>query len=71
VPLGQNAQLHRLGIVAAQPPLDHSGEEAEAELTAAPALIGGMDWQGRVLTGDALYCDTDLCATLRRAVITS
>jgi hypothetical protein len=62
-----SAVLHRLGIVAAQLPLDHSGAKAEAELTAAPALIGCVDWQGRVLTGDALYCDTDLCATLRQA----
>jgi predicted transposase YbfD/YdcC len=62
-----SAVLHHLGIVAAQLPLDHSGEKAEAELTAAPALIGCVDWQGRVLTGDALYCDTDLCATLRQA----
>jgi predicted transposase YbfD/YdcC len=62
-----SAVLHQLGIVAAQLPLDHSGEKAEAELTAAPALIGGRDWQGRVLTGDALYCDTDLCATVGEA----
>jgi len=62
-----SAVLHRLGIVAAQLPLDHSREKAEAELTAAPTLIGCMDWQGRVLTGDALYCDTDLCATVREA----
>jgi predicted transposase YbfD/YdcC len=41
---------------AAVPP-----DQAEAELSAAPTLIGRLDWRGRVLTGDALYCQRHLC----------
>ncbi len=57
-----SAVLHEHGIVAAQVPLDHCGEKAEGELAAALTLLAALDWRGRVLTGDALYCDDDLCA---------
>jgi hypothetical protein len=68
-PLGRmlSAVLHDCGIVLAQMPLDHAGEKAEAELTAAPTLVGRLAWAERVLTGDALYCHADLCATVRDA----
>jgi predicted transposase YbfD/YdcC len=59
-----SALLHDLGIVLAQVPLDHTGEKAEAELTAAPTLVACLDCAGRVVTGDALYCDRDLCTTI-------
>ncbi len=59
-----SAVLHDLGIVVAQTPLDHSGEKAEAELSAAPTLIARLAWAERVVTGDALYCDRDLCTTI-------
>jgi predicted transposase YbfD/YdcC len=59
-----SALLHDCGIVLAQMPLDHTGEKAEAEQTAAPTLIARLDWTGGVLTGDALYCHADLCATV-------
>ncbi len=64
-----SAVLHDLGIVLAQLPLDHTGEKAEAELSAAPTLIDRLDWTGGVLTGDALYCHTgrplgSMCATV-------
>jgi predicted transposase YbfD/YdcC len=62
-----SAVLHDLGIVLAQMPLDHTGEKAEAELTAAPILVARLGWTGCVLTGDALYCHADLCATVRDA----
>jgi predicted transposase YbfD/YdcC len=62
-----SAVLHDLGIVLAQTPLDHTGEKAEAELTAAPALVARLDWTGGVLTGDALYCHADLCETVMDA----
>jgi predicted transposase YbfD/YdcC len=62
-----SAVLHDCGIVLAQMPLDHAGEKAEAELTAAPTLVARLDWTGCVLTGDALYCHADLCATVRDA----
>jgi predicted transposase YbfD/YdcC len=59
-----SAVLHDLGIVLAQTPLDHTGEKAEAELTAAPTLVARLDWAERVVTGDALYCDRDFCTTI-------
>jgi predicted transposase YbfD/YdcC len=62
-----SAVLHTSGIVLAQLPLDHPGEKAEAELTAAPALIARLDWHGCVLTGDALYCHADICAAVHDA----
>jgi predicted transposase YbfD/YdcC len=62
-----SAVLHASGIVLAQLPLDHTGEKAEAELTAAPVLIAHLDWHGCVLTGDALYADTDVCHAVRDA----
>ena len=36
-------------------------DKGEAELTVAPDLIKRIDWQGRVLTGDALLCQRNLC----------
>ncbi len=62
-----SAVVHDLGIVLAQLPLDHTGEKAEAELSAAPTLVARLDWTGCVLTGDALYCHADLCTTVRDA----
>ena len=32
-----------------------------------PALLRQLDWQGRVLTGDALYCQRKLCAQVVEA----
>jgi hypothetical protein len=52
---------HTTGIVLAQEPIAHLGEQAEAELTVAPALLARLDWRGRVLTGDALFCQRTLC----------
>jgi predicted transposase YbfD/YdcC len=62
-----SALLHDRGIVLAQLPLDHTGEKAEAELTAAPTLVARLDWAERVVTGDALYCDRDLCTAILKA----
>lgn len=62
-----SAVLHERAIVLAQMPLDHTQEKAEAELTAAPTLIARLDWTGAVLTGDALYCQRDLCETITDA----
>ena len=53
------AFCHDLGIVLAQLALDNQG--GEAELAAAPRLLESISWQGRVLTGDALYCQTSVC----------
>jgi predicted transposase YbfD/YdcC len=62
-----SAVLHEQGIVLAQLPLDHAGTKAAAELTAAPTLIARLDWHGCVLTGDALYADTDVCDAVHDA----
>lgn len=53
------AFCHDLGGVLAQLIVD--AQQHEAELTVAPDIIGQIDWQGRVLTGDALYCQQNLC----------
>lgn len=55
-----SAFCHELGVVVAQLGVDHG--QKEAELTVVPALVAHLDWQGRVLTGDALYCQRQLCA---------
>ena len=54
-----SAFCHDLGGVLAQLVID--AQQHEAELTAAPEAIRQIDWQGRVLTGDALYCQQALC----------
>lgn len=59
-----SAICHRTGVVLAQHPVDGVGEatdRAQAELTVAPTVIGQITWPGRVLTGDALYCQRSLC----------
>jgi len=42
-------------------------QQHEAELTVAPQIIAQLDWQGRVMTGDALYCQQKLCAQVVEA----
>jgi predicted transposase YbfD/YdcC len=56
-----SAFCHDQGIVLAHEPIAAGPEKAEAELTVAPALLARIDWSGRVLTGDALFCQTALC----------
>lgn len=56
-----SAVCHESGLVLAHAPIDATGETAEAELTVAPAVIDALAWRGRVLTGDALYCQRGLC----------
>jgi predicted transposase YbfD/YdcC len=48
-------------LVLAEEPITHEGDKAAAELTVAPRLIEQLDWKGRVLTGDALFCQRALC----------
>lgn len=36
-------------------------DKGAAELTVAPTLLARLAWQDRVLTGDALFCQRDLC----------
>jgi predicted transposase YbfD/YdcC len=42
-------------------------KKQKSELAVASRLIQQIDWKGRVLTGDALYCQRALCAALRQA----
>ena len=59
---------HQRGVVLAQrPTLDGSSDKAQAELAVAPTLIAGLDWHGRVFTGDALYCQRALCEQILAA----
>jgi predicted transposase YbfD/YdcC len=55
------AYCHEHGVVLAQEPIGQGQEKSEAELTVAPALIARVTWPGRVLTGDALFCQRTLC----------
>ena len=54
-----SAFCHDLGGVLSQLVVD--AQQHQAELSVAPDLIEQLDWQGRVLTGDALYCQQALC----------
>jgi predicted transposase YbfD/YdcC len=56
-----SAFCHDYGVVLASEPVVQGQEKQEAELAVAPALIARIDWHGRVLTGDALFCQRDLC----------
>jgi predicted transposase YbfD/YdcC len=62
-----SAFCHEQGIVLAHEPIDAGVDKAEAELTVAPVLLARIDWPGRVLTGDALFCQTALCAQVLAA----
>lgn len=62
-----SAFCHDCGIVLAHEPITAGVDQAEAELTVAPALLARIDWHGRVLTGDALFCQRGLCAQVRAA----
>jgi predicted transposase YbfD/YdcC len=53
------AFCHDVGVVLAQLALDNQG--GEVELSGAPKLVDCISWQGRILTGDALYCQVELC----------
>ena len=61
------AFCHAHGVVLAQEPIERGEEKSEAELTVAPALVARVAWPGRVLTGDALFCQRDLCAQVLAA----
>jgi hypothetical protein len=54
-------------LTAAQ---EHEAQEAKKEksaLAVASRLTQHLDWHGKVLTGDALYCQRCLCSALRLA----
>lgn len=41
-------------------------DEREGELTVAPAVLALLPLRGRLVTGDALYCQRTLCRQIRR-----
>jgi hypothetical protein len=43
---------------------EHEDKKQKSELAVAYRLILQIDWKGKVLTGDALYCQRCLCAAL-------
>jgi len=45
----------------------HEAKKQKSELAVASRLIQQIDWKGKVLTGDALYCQRCLCSALRQA----
>ncbi len=55
------AFCHEHGVVLAQEAIDSDEDKAEAELTVAPARVARVAWRGRVLAGDALFCQRHLC----------
>ncbi|MDQ3493387.1 MAG: ISAs1 family transposase [Chloroflexota bacterium] len=55
------AFCHEQGIVLAHEPIIATTAKAEADLTVAPTLLDRLDWHGRVLTGDALFCQRARC----------
>lgn len=62
-----SAVCHEAGIVLAHEPIAAGTDKAEAELTVAPTLLARIAWSGRVLTGDALFCQRALCEPVREA----
>jgi len=62
-----SAFCHEQGIVLAHEQITAGADQAEAELTVAPALLARIAWHERVLTGDALFCQRTLCAQVREA----
>ncbi len=44
-----------------------NSQQHEAELTVAPTRLRHVAWQGRVLTGDAVYGQRTLCAQVVEA----
>jgi predicted transposase YbfD/YdcC len=50
-----------MGVVLAAAPVCSQQDKAAAELNTAPRVIAQLDWQGRVLTGDALLCQRAIC----------
>lgn len=62
------AVCHATGLALAHEPITAAGaSKAAAELTVAPALIAQLEWAGRVLTGDALFCQRQLCQQVHAA----
>lgn len=55
------AVCHGSGLVVAHEPVATDPVRRDTELPAARRLLDRLDWTGRVLTGDRLYCCRQLC----------
>jgi predicted transposase YbfD/YdcC len=62
-----SAFCQEANLILATEPIEFGTDKAEAELTVVPTVIGHLDWQGRVLTGDALFCQRALCTQVLAA----
>jgi predicted transposase YbfD/YdcC len=49
-------------LTGAQEQEEHEAKKQKSELAVACRLIHHIDWKGKVLTGDALYCQRGLCS---------
>ena len=58
---------HNTGAAATLLEDELAEEKARAELNLAPDLLRCIPLQGRLVTGDALYCQHALCAQVRQA----
>ena len=54
-------------LSAAQEQEEQEEKKQKSELAVASRLIQHINWEGKVLTGDALYCQRCLCSALRLA----
>ena len=54
-------------LTAAKEKEQQEEKKQKSELAVASRLIETIDWKGKVLTGDALYCQRCLCSALRLA----
>jgi predicted transposase YbfD/YdcC len=54
-------------LTEAQEQDEQEAKKQKSELAVASRLIHHIDWEGKVLTGDALYCQRCVCAALRQA----
>ncbi len=63
----QGKQKSQSKLTGEQEQEEQEEKKQKSELAVASRLIQHIDWQGKVLTGDALYCQRCLCSALRRA----
>jgi len=61
------AFTHDTGTVLAAVPVISTADKPAAELNTAPQLLVQVNWRGRVLTGDAVWCQRTLCAAVVEA----
>ena len=58
---------HRSGLTLAQTPVAQGGEDKTNEHKTALRLLRGLILEGRLVTGDAIFCQRDLSQEIREA----